>query len=193
MSSNDQHLTELLRAWSQGQDDALGELVQIVYDDLHMLAQRYMSQERPEHTLQATALVNEAYLRLLSTANLTWQDRSHFFAVCGRLMRRILVDFARSRQTQKRGSNLACFELEEAKMVSGRQGSDLVAIDDALRSLAAIDERKCQVVELRFFAGLSAKETAEVLKVSEETVLRDWKLAKSWLKREMNKGASIGP
>jgi RNA polymerase sigma factor (TIGR02999 family) len=192
MSPPDQHLTELLQAWSRGQDDALDELVRVVYDDLHKLARRCMSNERPGHTLQATALVNEAYLRLLSSANLSWQDRSHFFAVCGRLMRRILVDFARSRQTVKRGSNLARFELEEAKMISGRQGTDLVAIDDALRSLAAVDERKCQVVELRFFAGLSARETAEVLKVSEETVLRDWKLAKSWLKRELSKEASLG-
>jgi RNA polymerase sigma factor (TIGR02999 family) len=192
MSPPDQHLTELLQAWSRGQDDALDELVRVVYDDLHKLARRCMSNERPGHTLQATALVNEAYLRLLSSANLSWQDRSHFFAVCGRLMRRILVDFARSRQTVKRGSNLARFELEEAKMISGRQGTDLVAIDDALRSLAAVDERKCQVVELRFFAGLSARETAEVLKVSEETVLRDWKLAKSWLKRELSKEASHG-
>jgi len=192
MSPPDQHLTELLQAWSRGQDDALDELVRVVYDDLHKLARRCMSNESPGHTLQATALVNEAYLRLLSSANLSWQDRSHFFAVCGRLMRRILVDFARSRQTVKRGSNLARFELEEAKMISGRQGTDLVAIDDALRSLAAVDERKCQVVELRFFAGLSARETAEVLKVSEETVLRDWKLAKSWLKRELSKEASLG-
>jgi RNA polymerase sigma factor (TIGR02999 family) len=192
MSSNDQHLTELLHAWSQGQEDALGELVQIVYDDLHSLARRYMSQERPGHTLQATALVNEAYLRLLSTANLSWQDRSHFFAVCGRLMRRILVDFARSKQTIKRGNDLARFELDEAQLIAGGQGTDLVAIDDALKSLAAVDERKCQVVELRFFAGLSAKETAEVLKVSEETVLRDWKLAKSWLRRELNKEHSLG-
>ena len=192
MLSPDQHLTELLQAWSQGHEDALGDLIPVVYEDLHMLARRYMSQERPGHTLQATALVNEAYLRLLESTNLSWQDRSHFFAVCGRIMRRILVDFARSRRALKRGSNLPRLELEEALAVTGRPGTDLVAIDDALKSLAALDERKCQVVELRFFAGLSAKETAEVLKVSEETVLRDWKLAKSWLKRELSRGPSIG-
>jgi RNA polymerase sigma factor (TIGR02999 family) len=192
MGLPDQHLTELLHAWSQGEDEALAELVKVVYDDLHALARRYMSQEHAGHTLQATALVNEAYLRLLQSANVSWQDRSHFFAVCGRIMRRILVDFARSRRALKRGSDVPQLEIDAALMMAGSRGTDLIAIDDALKSLAVVDERKCQVVELRFFAGLSAKETAEVLKVSEETVLRDWKLAKSWLKRELNQESSLG-
>jgi RNA polymerase sigma factor (TIGR02999 family) len=159
----------------------------VVYDDLHRLARRYMSDERPGHTLQATALVNEAYMRLLDSARPTWQSRAHFFAVSGRIMRRILVDWARSRQALKRGSNVPALELDEAIAVLGQPGADLVAIDDALQALAALDLRKSQIVELRFFGGLSAKETAEVLHVSEETVLRDWKLSKSWLRREMTK------
>ncbi len=187
-----QHLTQLLQAWSEGQQDALEEILPMVYDDLHRLAQRYMSDERAGHTLQATALVNEAYLRLLDSANPSWQNRSHFFAVCGRIMRRILVDWARSRQALKRGSNVPPLELHEAVAATGRPGTDLVAIDDALQALALLDERKSQVVELRFFGGLSAKETAEVLRVSEETVLRDWKLAKSWLRRELSKEPSNG-
>jgi RNA polymerase sigma factor (TIGR02999 family) len=185
-----QHLTQLLQAWSEGQQDALDEIIPVVYDDLHKLAQRYMSDERSGHTLQVTALVNEAYLRLLDSAHLSWQSRSHFFAVCGRIMRRILVDWARSRQSLKRGSNLPPVELQDAVAVKGRLGTDLVAIDDALKALAVLDERKSQVVELRFFGGLNAKETAEVLHVSEETVLRDWKLAKSWLRRELSREPS---
>jgi RNA polymerase sigma factor (TIGR02999 family) len=187
-----QQLTQLLQAWSEGHEDALEQLMPVVYDDLHRLARRYMSDERPGHTLQPTALVNEAYMRLLDSSHPSWQSRAHFFAVCGRIMRRILVDWARSRQALKRGSNVQPLELEEAVAITGRPGADLVAIDDALQALAAVDLRKSQIVELRFFGGLSAKETAEVLHISEETVLRDWKLSKSWLRREMSKEPSGG-
>ena len=185
-------LTQLLQAWSEGDQAALEALMPVVYNDLHRLAQRYMADERPGHTLQATALVNEAYLRLLDSAHPSWENRAHFFAVCARMMRRILVDWARSRHALKRGSNVPPLELEEALAVTGRPGTDLVAIDDALQALAAVDARKSQVVELRFFGGLSVKETAEVLHVSQETVLRDWKLAKSWLRRELGKEPSRG-
>jgi RNA polymerase sigma factor (TIGR02999 family) len=187
MGSPAHQLTQLLRAWSQGDQGALEELTPVVYHDLHRLAQRYMGLERPGHTLQATALVNEVYLHLLASAQPSWQDRAHFFAVCARVMRRILVDWARSRQALKRGSDVPPLELQEALAVTRRPGTDLVAIDDALQALAAVDPRKSQIVELRFFGGLSVKETAEVLQVSEVTVMRDWKLAKSWLRRELSK------
>jgi RNA polymerase sigma factor (TIGR02999 family) len=182
-------ITQLLQAWSEGDQGALEQLMPVVYDDLHRLTQRYMAQERPGHTLQATALVHEAYLRLLDSAHPTWQNKAHFFAVCARMMRRILVDWARSHQTLKRGSDgpPLHLDLEEPLAVVERPGRDLVAVDDALTALAALDPRKSQIVELRFFGGLSAKESAEVLKVSEETALRDWKLAKSWLRRELNR------
>jgi RNA polymerase sigma-70 factor (ECF subfamily) len=192
MGSPEQHLTQLLQAWSKGRQDALEEIIPIVYEDLRRLASRYMSGERPSHTLQPTALVNEAYVRLVDATNLTWRDRSHFFSVCGRLMRRILVDWARSRRTLKRGSDVPRMELEEEFVLATDAGADFVDIDDALKALALIDDRKCQVVELRFFAGLNARETGEVLGVSEETVLRDWKLAKSWLKRELSREVCRG-
>jgi RNA polymerase sigma factor (TIGR02999 family) len=187
-----QQLTQLLKAWSEGHEDALEQIMPVVYDDLHRLARRYMSDERAGHTLQPTALVNEAYMRLLDSSHPSWQSRAHFFAVCGRIMRRILVDWARSRQALKRACNIAPLELEEAVAVLGRPDADLVAIDDALQALAVLDARKSQIVELRFFGGLSAKETAEVLHVSEETVLRDWKISKSWLRRELSKEPSGG-
>jgi len=164
----------------------------LVYDDLHRLAQRYMAQERPDHTLQATALVHEAYLRLLDAAHPSWQDRAHFLAVCARTMRRILVDWARARQARKRQAELAPLYLEEALAEVESAGVDLLGLDDALTALAAVDPRKSQVAELRFFGGLSTKETAEVLKVSEETVLRDWKVAKGWLRHEMSQERSHG-
>jgi RNA polymerase sigma factor (TIGR02999 family) len=179
-------ITQLLQAWSGGDEAALNQLMPVVYAELHRLAQRFMADERPGHTLQTTALVNEAYLRLADSAHLNWEGRAHFFAVCARVMRRILVDFARSRQALKRGSDMPPLQLDEALAVVGKPGTDLLAIDDALTALAAVDARKSQIVELRFFGGLSVKETAEVLKVSEETVLRDWKLAKSWLRRELS-------
>jgi RNA polymerase sigma-70 factor (ECF subfamily) len=187
MEHSAQRITELLQAWSEGNQGALDQLIPVVYEDLHRLAQSYMAQERPNHTLQATALVHEAYLRLLDSARPSWQDRAHFFAVCARMMRRILVDWARSRQAQKRGQEERAVQLEEAIVAVGDPGTNLVAVDDALAALSAIDPRKSQLVEMRFFGGLTVKETAEVLKVSEETALRDWKFAKSWLRRELCK------
>jgi RNA polymerase sigma factor (TIGR02999 family) len=181
-------ITQLLQVWRGGDQSALEKLIPLVYRDLHRLAQRYMADERPGHTLQATALVNEAYVRLVHTAQMNCECRSHFLAVCAQVMRRILVDWARSRGAQKRGCDAATLELQEALAVINRPGTDLVAVDDALTALAAVDHRKAQVVELRFFGGLNVVETAEVLKVSEETVHRDWKLAKSWLRRELSRG-----
>ena len=186
MGSSTHEVTQLLRAWSEGEQTALEKLMPVVYAELHRIAQRYIAYERPGHTLQATALVNEAYLRLVDSAQATWQDRAHFFAVCAQLMRRILVDWARSRQAIKRGGEVQRLELEEALVVVEAPGSDLVALDEALKALAAMDPRKSQVVELRFFGGLSVEETAAVLKISAETVMRDWKFAKSWLRRELS-------
>jgi len=185
-------ITELLHAWSDGDQSALDVLMPVVYENLHRLAQSYMAQERPDHTLQATALVHEAYLRLLDSARPSWQDRAHFFAVCARTMRHILVDWARARQAEKRGNEAMPIQLEEAMAEVADPGTDLVAVDDALTALAAVDPRKSRVVEMRFFGGLNMKETAEVLKVSEETALRDWKFAKSWLRRELTREAAHG-
>jgi RNA polymerase sigma factor (TIGR02999 family) len=192
MDPQPQQITELLKSWSQGNQAAIDKLVPLVYDELHRLAQRYMSDERPGHALQTTALVNEAYLRLVDSSNLSWDGRSHFFGVCAQVMRRILVDWARSRQALKRGGDVRALDLDEALAVAKERGTDLVAIDDALKALTAVDPRKGQVVEMRFFGGLSVKETAEVLKVSPETVQRDWKLAKSWLRRELSGENSRG-
>jgi RNA polymerase sigma-70 factor, ECF subfamily len=157
-----------------------------VETELHRLAHRYMARENPGHTLQTTALVNEVYLKLVNVQDMTWQDRAHFFAISARMMRHILTDFARSRHFQKRGGAAVHVTLDEALMASPQQDADIVALDDALRQLAAVDSRKSQVVELRFFGGLSVEETAEVLKISRETVMRDWKFAKVWLLRELS-------
>jgi RNA polymerase sigma factor (TIGR02999 family) len=192
MDATPHEVTQLLRAWSEGDENALDKLVPLVYGELHRLARRYMAQERPGQTLQVTALVNEAYLRLVDSQQADWQNRAHFFAVCSQMMRRILVDRARSRRAQKRGIGETPLELDEALLVAEGRSADLVALDDALNCLAALDPRKGQVVELRFFGGLSVEETAEVLKVSKETVMRDWKLAKSWLRRELSREASTG-
>ena len=183
-------ITQLLQSWSHGDKAAIDKLMPLVYDELHSMARRYMSNEKPGHTLQATALVNEAYLRLVSGSGANWQNRAHFFAVSAQVMRRILVDWARSRQAAKRGNDVPALELDEALAVPLKTGTDLVAVDDALKALALLDPRKGQIVELRFFGGLSVKETAEVLKVSEETAHRDWRLAKSWLRRELGRDAS---
>ena len=179
-------VTQLLRAWSEGDEQAMEKLVPLVYAELHRLARHYMAGERAGHTLQTSALVNEAYLRLVDFKNVNWQDRAHFFGVSAQLMRRILVDFARSRRSLKRGGEILTVSLEEASIASPGTGADVVALDDALNTLAAMDPRRSRVVELRFFGGLSAEETAEVLKVSVETVLHDWKLAKVWLLRELS-------
>ncbi len=182
------NITQLLEQWSRGDERALEKLMPLVYSELHGLARRYLSGEDPGHTLQTTALVNEAYLRLVDVANPNWEGRTHFFAMCAQIMRRILVDSARSRQAEKRGKNAPKLDLEDALMVAAQPETDLVAIDEALRALAVVDARKSQVVELRFFGGLSVKETADVLKVSVDTVHRDWKVAKSWLRRELTRG-----
>jgi RNA polymerase sigma-70 factor, ECF subfamily len=184
-----QHVTRLLQAWGQGKDAALEELLPLVHRELRRLARRYMFGERPGHTLQTTALVNEAYLRLVNSRHVNWQNRAHFFALSAELMRRILVDYARARGYQKRGGGAPKVTLDEALMGPEEKGHDLVALDDALKALAGVDPRKSKVVELRFFGGLSVAETAEVLKVSPDTVLRDWRLAKAWLAREMGRTA----
>jgi len=179
-------VTQLLLAWSQGDRSALEELIPLVYDELHKMARRYMIREQAAHTLQTTALVNEAYLRMVDMRKVQWQNRAHFFAVSAQLMRRILVDFARSRNYQKRGGGKRKVTLDDALEVSPRQDADLVLLDDALNALAVVDDRKRKVVELRFFGGLTVEETAHVLEVSSDTVMRDWKMAKVWLLREMS-------
>lgn len=181
-----QEVTELLLAWNGGDADALDKLMPLVYDELHRLAHRYLSGERAGHMLQTTALVNEAYLRLIDASRVQWQNRAHFFAVSAQLMRRVLVDFARARQYQKRGGGAQQVSLEEALVVSVDRGDELLALDDALTTLATADKRASQVVELRFFGGLSIEETAAVLHISPETVKRDWSWAKAWLLRELS-------
>jgi RNA polymerase sigma-70 factor (ECF subfamily) len=184
----DGDISKLLRAWSGGDQAALERLTPIVYDELHRLARRYMKRERPGHSLQTTALVNEAYMRLVDYERMQWQDRAHFFAVSAQLMRRILVDYAR-RHNLKRGGGVQHVSLEETVAVGG-QHVDLVPLDDAMNALARIDPRKVQVVEMRFFGGLSVEETAEVLKVSPVTVKREWRAAKVWLYRELTGGTA---
>ena len=189
MSPNsDSGPTELLRAWSQGDGSALDRLVPLVYEELHRLARRYMRQERPDHTLQATSLVNEAYLRLIDVNRVEWRDRAHFLAVAAQMMRRILVEFARHRHRQKRGGGAVRVNLDDLQELPDPKERDLVALSDALSALATFDARMGQVVELRFFGGLTVEETAEVLNVSAETVMRDWKTAKAWLLREIRRG-----
>ncbi len=179
-------VSQLLRAWSDGDQSALDRLTPIVYQELHRLARWHMRGERPGHSLQATALVNEAYMRLADYKHMGWQNRAHFFAVSAQVMRRILVDYAR-RHNLKRGGGVQRVSLDEAAIVGGDRPADLVALDDALKTLARLDPRKAQVVELRFFGGLSVPETAEVLKLSAVTVMRDWNTAKAWLYRELTK------
>ena len=189
MSPNsDSGPTELLRAWSQGDGSALDRLVPLVYEELHSLARRYMRQERPDHTLQATSLVNEAYLRLIDVNRVEWRDRAHFLAVAAQMMRRILVEFARGRQRQKRGGGAVHVNLDDVQELPDANERDLVALSDALGVLATVDARMSRVVELRFFGGLTVEETADVLNVSPETVMRDWKTAKAWLLREIRRG-----
>lgn len=182
-------ITRLLVDWRNGDEAALEQLIPLVHDELRRLARRHMAHERVGHTLQATALVNEAYMRLIDVKQMKWQDRAHFFAMSSRLMRRILVDFARAKGYQKRGGGAHKVSLDEALVVSQEPGHDLVALDDALTALGAFDARKALVVEMRFFGGLSVQETAEALQVSVDTVMRDWKLAKAWLTRELSKNA----
>jgi RNA polymerase sigma-70 factor (ECF subfamily) len=181
----------LLRAWGGGDRAALDRLTPIVYEELRRLASHYMRGERPGHSLQATALVNEAYVRLVDYKGMQWQNRAHFFAVSAQLMRRILVDHAR-RHNLKRGGGVQHVSLDETAIVGSDRAPDLVALDDALDALARLDSRKVQVVEMRFFGGLSVEETAEVLKVSAVTVMRDWSTAKAWLYRELTGGMTNG-
>ncbi|RPJ57136.1 MAG: sigma-70 family RNA polymerase sigma factor [Acidobacteria bacterium] len=181
-----QEITKLLRAWSEGDAAALDRLMPLVYAELHRMADRYMVREGRKCTIQTTALVHEAYLRLLDQERVRWQDRSHFFAIAAKLMRRILVDHARKRRNAKRGGNFRRLALDALATVSVERAGEVIAIDDALTSLFRVDERKGQVVELRFFGGLSVEETAEVLGVSPGTVMRDWTLAKAWLRREID-------
>jgi RNA polymerase sigma-70 factor, ECF subfamily len=187
-ASSTHQITGLLRAWSAGDEKSLDALVPLVYAQLRRAAHRYMVDERSNHTLQTTALVHEVYLRLVDVQQVTWQDRTHFMAMCARLMRRVLVDFARSKNYQKRGGGQLGVSLDEAAAITAVP--NMVALDEALERLAAIDERKGKVVELRFFGGLSVQESADVLKVSPETVMRDWKMAKVWLMRELDEGSN---
>jgi RNA polymerase sigma factor (TIGR02999 family) len=179
-------ITELLQAWRQGDEWALEKLTPQVYRELHRAARRCMERERDGHTLQTTALINELYLRLSDLKPIDWQNRAHFFALCARQMRRILTDQARARQSHKRGGGTQLVSLDVDLVATPEASGNLVAMDDALHRLAKVDERKSQVIEMRFFGGLSVDETAEVLRVSPETVMRDWKLAKAWLHRELS-------
>jgi RNA polymerase sigma-70 factor, ECF subfamily len=178
-------VTQLLQQWSQGDEAALSELTPLVYEELRRLAHRYMKGERPNHTLQTTALVNEAYLRLADQTNPRWQSRSHFFAVAARGMRRILVSYARSNRAQKRGGGGAKLELDEAAILSPEQSKEIVDLHEALEKLAMLNSRKARVVELKYFGGLNYDEMAEVLKISPVTVRRDWRFAKAWLYAEL--------
>ena len=177
--------TELLLAWNRGDARAFDQLVPLVHAELRRLARRYMARERPDHTLQASALVNEAYLRLIDLKQMQWQNRAHFFAMSARVMRRILVDFARAKRNAKRGGDAPKVTLDEALLPAKEASHDLVALDDALQALAAVHPRKSDVVELRYFGGLSLEEAAEALHVSIDTVKRDWRFAKLWLLREL--------
>ncbi len=184
-------VTQLLKAWGTGDDKALDRLTPVVQQELHRLAHRCMSRERPGHTLQTTALVNEVYLRLVDVNTVDWQDRAHFFAISARMMRRILTDFARSRNYQKRGAGAVPVSFDEALIVTPEKDGDIMALDEGLTEFAVLYPRQSQVVELRFFGGLEVKETAEALKISPETVKRDWRFAKAWLRRALS-GETIG-
>ncbi len=188
MPEADEHdITQLLQAWGSGDEHALEKLTPVVYDELRRMARRYMRRENGENSFQATALVHEAYLKLVDARIAQWQDRAHFFAVSARLMRRILVDAARSKSAGKRGGGVIRMELNESIDGAVMQNDEMVRLDDALQALAEFDPRKAKVVELRFFGGLTVDETAEVLKISSQSVMRDWKLARSWLTREIEK------
>ena len=187
-----QEVTQLLAAWGKGDPSALDKLLPLVHSELRRIAQRQMSQERPGHTLQATALVNEAYLKLAGQQGFDWQNRAHFFAVCAQVMRHILIDHARAHARDKRGGGVVKVSLNDALVVAEDQASHFIALDEALRVLERLDPQKGKIVELRYFGGLSVEESAEVLRISPETVKRDWKLAKAWLLRELRRdNASI--
>ena len=185
-SVSQQRVTELLAEWSHGDNAALAELTPLVYEELRRLAHHFMVGQRPEHTLQTTALVNEAYLRLADQTNPNWQSRAHFFAVAARAMRQILVSYARSSRAQKRGGGRARIELDEAAILSPEQSKEIVDLHEALERLGTLDSRKAQVVELKFFGGLNYDEIAEVLKIARMTVRRDWEFARVWLYTELH-------
>lgn len=185
-----QEVTKLLLAWRQGKQEALDELMPIVYEELRRQAHHYMQGEKKGHSLQTTALINETYLRLMDCSKVSWKNRMHFFAVTAQMMRRILVDYARAHRYQKRGGGLKKITLDQNQIPSIGRDPDLVALDEALKALAAVDDRRSRIVELRFFGGLSIEETAEVLGVCADTVVRDWRLAKTWLAHEMKKPAA---
>jgi RNA polymerase sigma-70 factor (ECF subfamily) len=185
MTPSPNEVTQLLIEWSNGNQAALEKLMPLVYEELHRLAHRYMGHERPGHTLQTSGLVNEAYLRLIDQSRVEWQNRSHFFGIAAQMMRRVLVDYARNRSYAKHGGGAQRVSLDDARIFSPERSDDVVALDEALNELAAFDPRKSQIVELRFFGGLSIDEAAEVLSVSPGTVMRDWTLAKAWLRRAM--------
>lgn len=189
-SSTPRELTRLLVDWGNGDEAALERLMPLVYDELRRLARHYMRRERPGHTIQPTALVNEAYLRLVEQQNVPWQSRAHFFGIASRLMRQILVDYARARNYRKRGGGGQQVSLSEAAGAVGGRAAELLALDEALVSLAALDEQQARVVELRYFGGLTIEEAAEVLGVSHATVERDWRAARAWLRREMSQDKS---
>jgi RNA polymerase sigma factor (TIGR02999 family) len=186
MTNDSQNVTQLLREWGDGSRAALERLAPLVYDELHKSAKRYMARENPGHTLQATALINEVYVRLIDVTQIDWQNRAHFFGVCANMMRRILTDFARSRRYLKRGGDAAKITLDETLIPASGRPRDLLALDEALSQLAQVDSRKGRVVEMRFFGGLTVQETAAVLGVSVETVMRDWAFAKAWLLRHLS-------
>jgi RNA polymerase sigma factor (TIGR02999 family) len=183
-------ITQLLAEWSDGNQSALDELYPLVYEELHRLARRYMSRERKGHTLQTTALINEAYVRLVDQRNVHWANRSHFFAISAQIMRRILIDHARRHAYAKRGGGAQQVSLEQVAVVAREQSSEILRLDEALKTLAKMDPRRCHVVELRYFGGLSNEEIAGVLKVSENTVTRDWNLARAWLHRQLTGSAA---
>ena len=186
MKPSSHQVTKLLKAWGDGDESALDKLMPLVYAELHRLARQYMRREKPGHMLQTSALINEAYLRLIDASHVRWQNRAHFFGIAARLMRRILVDDARRRHFDKRGGHAIHISLDEVLTVPQEQAANLVALDDALKTLASMEARQSKIVELRFFGGLSVEETAEVLKVSPRTVLSEWSFARAWLRREMS-------
>src|SRR5712692_8808582 len=186
MAPSPEDVSQLLVAWGNGDQTARDQLMPLVYDELHRLAHGYMNRERPGHTLQTSALMNEAFIRLVDQKDVHWQNRAHFFGLAAQMMRRILVDYARNRRYAKRGGDARHVSLDESMIVSEARTAEVVALDNALKGLTEIDPRKSQIVELRFFGGLSIEETAEVLKVSPGTVMRDWTLAKAWLRKQMS-------
>jgi RNA polymerase sigma factor (TIGR02999 family) len=185
MSSSEEEVTALLRRWRDGDEAALNKLTPLVYDELHRLAHKYIRRERPGHTLQTTALVNEAYVRLVDQNSVDWQNRAHFFGVAAQVMRHILVDYARQQTAVKRGGGAERFNLDEGSIVSKESAAELVALDEALKALSHLYPRRSKVVELRYFGGLNNKEASEILNVSETTIERDWRFARAWLFREM--------